>query len=415
MMDWRERLRARRAALESKNLLRKMTAVVPGDHGHITRGGTTFVDLCSNDYLGLSRDAEVVAAAQEAAARYGAGARASRLITGNYDLLEVLEAALAAFKGMETATAFPSGYAANLGVCSALMEPGDLVFVDRLSHACLVDGVRLSGAKLRVFPHNDVRKLEQLLHRNMTGEGAGPTQKTMTWILCDGVYSMDGDFAPLPELLELAKRFNAVVILDDAHATGVAGARGRGTAEHFGINPGAYTDRLIVTATLSKALGAQGGVVFGALDVREAIINAARPFVYTTGLAPPAAGAALASIRMIERDPNRVKVLQTNSAAARKLLRGAGLDILQSETPIIPVMLGDAERALAASAHLREQGILALPVRPPTVPRGTSRLRLTVNSQIDAGLLMDCCGKVAVACQSLLARGFARDTIKGEV
>ncbi|MCC6547894.1 8-amino-7-oxononanoate synthase [Candidatus Sumerlaeota bacterium] len=411
-MRWRQRLRRRREALESKNLLRRMVGVRPGSDGCIARADGTFIDFCSNDYLGLSRDQEVIRAAGDAVARYGAGARASRLITGNYELLEELEAELAAFKGMEAATVFPSGYAANLGACSVLMEPGDVVFVDRLSHACLVDGVRLSGAKLRVFPHNDLKKLEELLKKESCRKADADAAR---WILCDGVYSMDGDFAPLPGLLKLAEDFSAVVVMDDAHATGVAGARGRGTAEHFGIDPGAHMDRLIVTATLSKAIGAQGGVVLGSHDVREAIVNSARPFVYTTGLAPAAAGAAIAALQIIRREPERVTVLQHNAARAREALLAGGMNILQSETCVIPVVLGDAQRALDASARLRDEGILVLPVRPPTVPRGTSRLRLTVTARIAEDALRECCGKVVATCQSLLAHGARGGSITDEV
>lgn len=412
MSDWRERLRARRAALEWKSLLRRMRPMSPAQGGHIRFDGGDCIDLCSNDYLGLSRNEEVVAGARRAAEKFGAGARASRLITGNYELLEELEGELASFKGTETATVFPSGYAANLGACSALIDSGDTVFADRLAHACLVDGVRLSGAKLRVFPHNDVKRLEELLEKNAARSGAG---SGVAWILCEGVYSMDGDVAPLPELLRLAEKFGAAIIMDDAHGTGVLGERGRGTTEHFGIDPAAHAGRLVITATMSKALGAQGGVVLGAGEVRGALVNSARPFVYTTGLAPAAAGAALESLRIIARDGHRVRALQESSAMARSMLRGAGLNILRSESAIIPAVLGDAERALRASALLRERGVLALAVRPPTVPRGTSRLRLTVSAALEVAALEAACRQVGVVCNSLLARGVPNAKVEGEV
>ncbi len=396
MSTWRKRLEQQAEGRAKKSLRRVLVPVSPADGGRIHRPDGTSIDLCSNDYLGLSRHLEVLEGAREAITRFGAGARASRLITGNYELLEELEAELARLKGTETATVFPSGYQANLGLCSTVIEPGDAVFVDRLAHACLVDGVRLSGARLRVFPHNDVERLEELL--------VAASEAPARWILVDAVYSMDGDLAPLPQLLELAKRHDATIIMDDAHGTGVTGATGRGTAEHFGVDPAVYTDRLIIVATLSKAIGSQGGVVAGPADLREALVNSCRPFVYSTGIAPGAAGAALAALRVIRREPERVRGLRESSAAVLQILRAAGLETLWSETPIIPVVVGDPGLAVEASAELRRRGVLVLPIRPPTVPRGTSRLRLTVTANLGVNTLVECGGEVAAVCRSLLSR-----------
>lgn len=389
---WGERLRAEAETRAQKSLARRLRPVEPAQGGRLSlgAGGPPLLDLCSNDYLGLAHHPAVTEGAREALGRYGSGARASRLVTGDYALLGELEAELAAFKGTETALVFPSGYQANLGLLSLLLQPDDAVFADRLAHACLVDGVRLSPARLRVFPHNDTARLAELL--------ASAAEAPARWILADGIYSMDGDFAPLPELLRLAEEYDATLVLDDAHGTGVAGPNGRGTAEHFGIDPRAHADRLIVVATLSKALGSQGGAVCGSALLREAIINASRPFVYSTGLAPAAAGAALAAIRLIRSEPHRPRNLSALAAEIRAEMRARGLDLLGSQSPVIPIVVGEADRALALSAALQAEGLLVLPIRPPTVPRGTSRLRLTVNSAIDEALLRSACRLAADRC-----------------
>lgn len=352
--------------------------------------GRALLDFCSNDYLALSDDPEVVEAAREAAARHGAGARASRLVTGNHALLEELEAELADFKGTQAALVFPTGYQANLGLISALVEPGDAVFADRLAHSCLVDGVRLSGARLRVWPHNNIDKLRSLL--------AHATEAPARWILADAVYSMDGDLAPLPELLALTEEFDATLILDDAHGTGVLGERGRGTAEHFSIQPSDWPERLLLVATLSKALGAQGGAVLGPALLREELVNRARTFIYTTGLAPPAAGAALAGLRIVRREPQRVRELSRRTELVRARLRELAIPAgAPSAAPIVPVLLGEASAAVAASRKLEERGIAVLPIRPPTVPKGSSRLRMTVTLHHDEEQCLRACTEIARA------------------
>jgi 8-amino-7-oxononanoate synthase len=229
----------------------------------------------------------------------------------------------------------------------------------------------LSGARIRVFPHNDVKRLEELATREKC-DGRH-------WFVADGVTSMDGDIAPLPDLLDLAQRIDAMVVIDDAHGTGVVGAAGRGTAEHHGIDPRTCRDRLIMISTLSKALGAQGGVVTGASLVREALVNRAHAQIYTTGLAPTSAAAALAALTILKDEPRRVQQLKQRARMARETFKSAGLDTMGSQTAIIPIRMPGEAEALEASRRLEEAGLLVLAIRPPTVPKGTSRLRLTVN------------------------------------
>lgn len=371
-MSWRARIEEQLAKAEAASMRRELRTVESVRGPYATIRGLEAINLCHNDYLGLSREPEVIDAACAAAREWGTGSGASRLITGSSRLVAQLEEELAAFKGMSTALVFPTGYQASVGVVSSLAVPDDVVFVDRLAHSCLVDGARLSGAKLRVFPHNDMEKLAALL--------AAARGAAARWILVDGVYSMDGDFAPLPKLLELAHEHDATVVLDDAHGTGVAGATGRGTAEHFGIVPREHEERLVVIATLSKALGSQGGAALCAPTVRDWMVNRARTFVYTTGLAPAAAGGALAALRLVAREPQRVARLQQRARAALDAFRAAGLDTMASETPIVPLRRPSASSAVETSDRLRARGILALAIRPPTVPPGSCRLRVTINS-----------------------------------
>jgi len=333
--------------------------------------GRGLINLCHNDYLGLSREQSVIEAACDAAREWGTGSGASRLITGSPQIVEDLEKAIADFKRADAALTFPTGYQASLGVLGTLPTPDDIIWLDRLAHSCLVDGARLSRARIRVFPHNDVNRLGELLGRS--------TCKGRHWIVADGVTSMDGDIAPLPDLLELSKKHDAVVVIDDAHGTGVVGATGRGTAEHHEIDPRMHSERLIMISTLSKALGAQGGVVTGASVVREALVNRAHSQIYTTGLAPAAAAAALAALTLLKEDPHRVQRLRRRARSTREALGQAKLDTMKSKTAIIPIRMPGEAQALEASRRLEEAGLLVLAIRPPTVPRGTSRLRLTVN------------------------------------
>lgn len=337
------------------------------------------VDLSSNDYLALARDPEVLDAAARGIARDGAGARASRLVAGTLPIHEELEEAFARFKGFDAALLFPSGYMANVGLLASVVAPKDVVLLDRLAHACLHDGAKLSGASTLIFPHNDLAALEELL---VAAAGA-PAR----WIVVDGIYSMDGDAVPLPELLALANRHDATVILDDAHGTGTIGPLGRGTIERFALHGRFPRERLLAVATLSKALGSQGGVVLGPPELRTLLVNEARTFLFTTGLAPACAHAALAALRIVEREPRRVTQLQALSRGFRRALSWHGFAAAEDESPIVPVAFGDAARTMEVADSYRAAGFHSVAIRPPTVPVGTSRLRLTVTLAHDEEVL----------------------------
>lgn len=339
-------------------------------------GGRTVVNFSSNDYLGLSSHPQVIAAATEALNVYGAGARASRLVTGNSPVHEELEAELARFKGTEAALVFSSGYLANVGVIQVLSRRADgstvPVFMDKLSHACIVDGALATG-KWRTFAHNDVGALRGLL------AGARSAASPRALVVTEGVFSMDGDVAPIAELLALCQEFDALLVIDDAHGTGTIGDGGRGTLSHFGI---AARPRVIQIGTLSKALGSQGGFVAASQVIVDLLINRARTFIFDTGLAPAAAAGALAAVRVLQAEPERVGRLQSKAAELRKLLEHP-----DGVTPIIPHIVGDAEAAVELSRRLLEAGYLVSAIRPPTVPPGTSRLRIAVSSEHEVGQL----------------------------
>lgn len=330
------------------------------------------IDFAGNDYLGLSRDSEVVGAACAATLKFGVGARASRLVSGGTRVHEELEGELARFKGAESALLFPSGFQGAAGFIAEAAEAGDTIYLDRLVHSCLASGAAISGARRRVFRHNDAGHLDDLLRRDKTSG--------VRWVVVDGVYSMDGDVAPLPELLEVCGRRDAVLVLDEAHATGTLGATGRGTFEHFGIAPEPWADRVVTIATLGKALGAQGGAILGPRVVRDWCANFVRSQVYSTALSPVVAAAALAALRIVEREPARVAALAAKSALMRAELRARGLPMPASPSPIVPVIVGDEPDAMSLSAHVLRGGFRCGAVRPPTVPRGTSRLRITVSA-----------------------------------
>jgi len=306
----------------------------------------------------------VIRAAARAAARWGAGARASRLLAGSTALHAGLEGALAEFFGAEGAVAFASGYLANLGTLSALAGPRDLVVVDRLAHASLIDACRACRATFRVFPHNDVAELSRILKRHGAAHRAG-----RRLVVTEGVFSMDGDRAPLAELLNIVRRHDAFLYVDDAHGAGVLGDTGRGSPEEAGVPH----EHLLYMGTLGKALGAQGGFVVGPAPLIALLHNRARPFIYATALAPPAAAAALEALRIVREDPAPRARLRRN---VERL--GARLDVPASH--IMPVIVGSARRACELSEALLARGLLAPAIRPPTVPEGTARLRLSVSA-----------------------------------
>lgn len=354
--------------LEAQALRRRLLRVeevLPG--GRVRLEGRVLLNLSSNDYLGLAQDPRVIAGAQEAAARWGAGAGASRLVAGHFQLHEEVEAKLAEFKGTEAAVIFSTGYMANLGTISALVGPGDLVFCDRLNHASIYDGIRLSGATLVRFPHRDLNRLEELLKKG------GPGRKL---IVTDTVFSVDGDLAPLRELVDLKERYGAALMVDEAHATGVLGPKGAGLAEALGLSRRVE----VQMGTFSKALGALGGYVAGDRRLIEYLHNRARAFIYSTALPPPVLGAVAAALEVVVQEPARRAYLLGQAEEFRHSLQNAGLDTLGSDTQIVPVLVGDNARTLDFAARLRARGLLAVALRPPTVPPGRARVRFSLTA-----------------------------------
>ena len=358
------------------NLHRRLRPAVPAGTNELIIDGRSIVDFSSNDYLGLARHPRLAEAAAQAARQHGAGAGASRLISGSRTIHSDLEGALAAWKGTPGALVFSSGYLANIGVVQTLSRRADgthiPIFFDRLVHASLIDAVRLSGSPWRTFHHNVCERLERFLQRLPTSASS-----LSALIITEGVFSMDGDLPPLAELLKLCERYNALLILDDAHGTGTMGVGGHGTADHAGATGHPH---LVQTGTLSKALGSQGGFVAGPHLLIELLINHARSFIFDTAHAPPCAAAALEALRILEAEPDRVEHLRNNLRRLRDNLRVGGLSIPDHPTPIVPVVLGDAAKALAVAQHLEKAGFLTIPIRPPTVPAGSSRLRITVTA-----------------------------------
>ncbi|MFQ6130751.1 MAG: 8-amino-7-oxononanoate synthase [Armatimonadota bacterium] len=362
-----EELRAELDDLSAQGLLRTLrTASRAGPRIEIA--GRPCLNLCSNDYLGLTQHPAVIAAAAGAVQRYGSGAGASRLISGTLPIHEELEQTLADFKGTEAAMVFTTGHAANLGTIPALVGRGDLVICDKLNHASLIDACRLSGARLRVYGHGDLGKLASLLG------GAGNFRRTL--VVTDGVFSMDGDIAPLRDILSLADEHGARVMVDDAHGTGVMGPDGRGTAQHVGLP----TQRFINMGTLSKALGSLGGYIAGSGALISYLHNRARSFIYSTALPPASAGAALAALRVVREHPEIRARLWRNVGALRGALRRLGLTPVSEDSHINAVVVREAETAVRLSEALLDRGAFVAAIRPPTVPQGTSRLRITVTA-----------------------------------
>lgn len=332
--------------------------------------GREVIVLCSSNYLGLATHPRLKAAAIEATERLGVCSAAARLVAGNNEFYDTLEEQLAELKGREAALVYSTGYMANLGVISAVVGEGDVVYTDALSHASVIDGCRLSRAAVKIFPHNDLNALENLL------KAEGGLRRRL--IAVNGVYSMDGDLAPLPDLVKLAKQYDAWLMLDDAHGTGVLGERGGGTAEYFGLEGPEGVD--IEIGTLGKALGSFGAYVVGSQSLREYLINRSRSFIFTCALAPPALAAAIAALELLGQEPEIRQRLWDNVRHFREGLHGLGLSTEPSVTHILPVMTCDRRQTMALSERLLELGVFCQGIRPPTVPQGTSRLRFTVTA-----------------------------------
>lgn len=354
--------------LTASGLCRQLHSFTAIDAAHVSENGQTYLMLASNNYLGLTHDVTVQEAAAQAVWRYGTGSGGSRLTTGNHSLYNQLEKELASFKGAEAALVFNTGYMANIGIISALTSPDDVIFSDALNHASIIDGCRLSQAQTVVYRHADSCHLAELL--------ATIPCRGQRIIVTDGVFSMDGDIAPLPDLVRLAEQYGALVMVDDAHATGVIGPGGKGTAAHFGLVGKVH----LSMGTLSKAFAAEGGFVAGKQVFIDYLINKARSFIFSTALAPSTIAAGLAALGTLRRNPELVEQLNCNAQAVRTELAAAGFDLCGSETAIIPILVGQAETALTFARLLKEEGLLLSAIRYPTVPQGASRLRLTVTA-----------------------------------
>jgi 8-amino-7-oxononanoate synthase len=357
------------AELASKHLTRRLMSLDSGTGPLVRLDGRDVLLFASNDYLGLAGHPEVRAAAVGAVQSYGAGSGAARLISGSMSPHQELELALARFKRTESALMFGSGYLANIGVIPALIGRGGLILADRLCHASLIDGCRLSGADLRIYRHNDVEHLGVLLGKRRKAR--------RTLIVTDGVFSMDGDLAPLPELATLAQSYEAELYVDDAHGTGVMGAEGRGTVEHFRLE----TRIPLHMGTLGKALGSSGAFLAGPQQSIDYLLHRCRSFMFATAPPPASAAAAAAALRIVEREPERRRRLWDNRERLFTGFRRLGFTLAPTVTPILPIVIGRAETAVRLSDALLADGLFAPAVRPPTVPAETSRIRVTVTSE----------------------------------
>ncbi|HQR52179.1 MAG TPA: 8-amino-7-oxononanoate synthase [Burkholderiales bacterium] len=367
------------AALDGQRLLRQRRSVHGALRPRTHVGGRELLCFASNDYLGLAADPRIAEAACRGAQELGVGAGASHLVCGHNAAHEDLEVRLAQFVEAPRALLFSTGYMANLGIVTALLDRHDAVFADRLNHACLNDAALLSRAVFRRYPHGDLDALERLL-----AASTAPRKLVAT----DAVFSMDGDMAPVPELLALCERFGAWLLLDDAHGFGVLGRDGRGTPSHCGVR----SPNLIYMGTLGKAAGVFGAFVAGEATLIDLLVQRARPYIYTTALPPLLARALLASVDVIEREGWRRERLASLIAQLKSSLRPGRMRLLESSTPIQPLLVGGNEAALAVGAALEDAGIWVPVIRPPTVPKSTARLRISLSaahSEADVALLLD--------------------------
>lgn len=360
---------------ESKGLLRTLTAAQARRPGRIFLDGKEFVDFSSNDYLGLSDHPKIKQAAKEAVEKFGCGACASRLLSGDLQIHHDLEDATAVFKRKPAALVFNSGYQGNLGIISSMYGSGDAIFCDRLSHASIIDGIRLSGGKLFRFRHNDAGHLETLLKTNRRN-----FKKVL--IVTESVFSMDGDIAPLKELAELKEKFNCKLMADEAHATGIFGETGSGIVEQFGLSESVD----LVMGTFSKALGGFGGYLACSKKIKDYLVNCCRSFIYSSALPGQIIASDIKAIEIIRDEPGRRRTLLANAEFFRRRLQLAGLDI-KGLSQIIPLIVKDSNKAVELSGRLRDKGYLALPIRPPTVAKGQARLRFSLTTGHDKKML----------------------------
>ena len=354
-------------SLRARHLLRRLRST-EGTEPRTVLNGQTVLLLCSNNYLGLANHPALAEAARSALERYGTSASGSRLVSGSLALHGQLEKRVAEWMGTEAALVFNSGYQANVGAIPALAREGDLILSDELNHASLIDGCRLSRARTRVFRHADPQHLESLLAENSTASRTGKNV-----IVTESVFSVDGDLAPLTEIASLARRFDALLIVDEAHAVGVFGPAGAGRVEELQLEVAVD----IRMGTFSKALGSFGAFVAGRRDLIEYLVNRARSFIYSTALPPATLGASLSAVQAIQREPERRKSLWENVRFLREGLKDQGWSLLSEASQILPVLIGEARETMEVTDELLARGVFAQGLREPTVPRGTSRLRLT--------------------------------------
>jgi len=365
--------------LKKRGLYRQLSTVEGEQDTSVIINGKRVLMFSSNNYLGLANHPELKKASMEAASRYGTGSGGSRLISGNMEVHRTLEKELALFKGTKKALLFNSGYHANVGTISAFTAEGDVILSDELNHASIVDGCRLSKAEVRIYKHADMNSLEEILRRS--------SKFRKRLIVTDSVFSMDGDITPLPDIVGLAEKYSALVMVDDAHGTGVLGKKGKGAIEHFGLD--GRVD--IQMGTLGKALGSFGAYIAGSEDLFHYLVNKARSLLYTTALPPSVCGSALAALKILGEQPELVSQLRNNAVYFREGMRGLGYVIPEGETPILPLILGDPFMTMNMARNLFDEGIYVQGIRSPTVPDETSRLRITVMAthtveELDFGL-----------------------------
>ena len=363
-MDYYQNFRAQLEAKEKEQNKRSIKVYEPIDAVRVKRNNREFIMMASNNYLGLTHDLRVQQAAKYAVEQYGTGSGGARLTSGTFPLFNELELGIADFKHTEQALVFNTGYMANVGTITALMNKNSIIISDELNHASIIDGCRLSGARIERYNHKDIEHAEHILKNYKSSH---------KMIITDGVFSMDGDIAPLDKLYELGKEYNTLLMVDDAHSTGVLG-NGRGTAHHFGL-----TDVDVQLGTLSKALGSVGGYVAGRKELIEYLVNYSRSFIFSTALSPADIGAALEALTIVKNEPLVVEQLHENTAYMANKLQSMGIEC-DDETPIFPIIVGDNERALSLAYELELRGIIITAIRPPTVPVGESRLRMTVTA-----------------------------------
>lgn len=365
--------------LKKKGLYREMRTVEGEQDSSVVINGKRVLMFSSNNYLGLANHPGLKKASMDAALYYGTGSGGSRLISGSMEVHRTLEKELALFKGTDGALLFSSGYHANVGAISALAGEGDLILSDEFNHASIVDGCRLSRGEVRVYKHGDMNSLKEILRRS--------SKFKQRLIVTDSVFSVDGDIAPLPDIVDLAEKYSALVMVDDAHGTGVLGKKGKGAIEHFGLEGKVE----IQMGTLGKALGSFGAYIAGSEDLIQYLVNKTRSLLYTTALPPSVCGSALAALKILGERPELVSQLRNNVSYFRKGMRDLGYPISESGTPILPLILRDPFVTMNMARSLFDEGVYVQGIRPPTVPEGTSRLRITLmashtREQLDFGL-----------------------------